>query len=101
MGYEGLVDLWQIGRSHKREAEIEERTQRKQIGKFGIGKLASYTIANQLTYISKNQGKTLAVTIDFRSFDPIRAESSTKTGMSNPNPAEIAPIDLVVREIDD
>ena len=45
MDYQGLVDLWQIGRSNKRDAEVEQRTHRKQIGKFGIGKLASYTIA--------------------------------------------------------
>ena len=56
MDYQGLVDLWQIGHSNKRdkETEIEQRSQRKQIGKFGIGKLASYTIANQLTYITSS-----------------------------------------------
>ena len=52
MDYQGLVDLWQIGHSNKRDEEITHRTRRKQIGKFGIGKLAAYTIANQLTYIT-------------------------------------------------
>src|ERR1041385_1506854 len=37
MTYEGLVDLWHIGRSNKRQAAIEQARRRKQIGKFGIG----------------------------------------------------------------
>lgn len=64
----GLVNLWQIGRSNKRDAEIEKRHKRKQIGKFGIGKLAIYTIANKLTYITKSQEGLLSVTIDFDVF---------------------------------
>lgn len=90
MGYQGLIDLWQIGRSNKRDAEIEQRSQRKQIGKFGIGKLAAYTIANQLTYFTKNQGKVLAVTMDFREFET-----------RNSDPSEIEPVNLTVHEIGD
>ena len=45
MSYEGLVNLWHIGRSSKRDEEIQRRRNRKQIGKFGIGKLATRTIA--------------------------------------------------------
>jgi hypothetical protein len=69
MTYDGLVNLWQIGRSRKRDAEIEKRSHRKQIGKFGIGKLATYTVANQLTYITKSPQGILGVTIDFTQFD--------------------------------
>jgi len=54
MSYEGLVNLWHIGRSPKSDDRISERISRKQIGKFGIGKLATYTIANELTYITKH-----------------------------------------------
>ena len=102
MDYEGLVDLWQIGHSNKRdkETEIEQRVQRKQIGKFGIGKLASYTIANQLTYITKSQSQVLAVTIDFRKFDPSHTDTPYESGMSNLNPAEVEPVDLKVYKID-
>ena len=102
MDYQGLVDLWQIGRSNKRdkETEIWQRSQRKQIGKFGIGKLASYTIANQLTYITKSQRRVLAVTIDFGKFDPSRTDTPHEPGVSNPNPAEVEPVDLEVYEID-
>ena len=67
MDYKGLVDLWQIGRSIKRGSEVD-RAKRKQIGKFGIGKLATYTIANKLTYITRTDGKILGVTLDFRRF---------------------------------
>ena len=98
MDHQGLADLWQIGHSNKRDEEIERRSQRKQIGKFGIGKLASHTIANQLTYITKTREQTLAVTIDFRDFEPAQAESSDES--ERLNPAVIAPVDLDVREID-
>ncbi len=68
MDYDGLVDLWWIGRTKKRDVELEKRQGRKQIGKFGIGKLATYALANQITYISKSSKQILAVTVDFRAF---------------------------------
>lgn len=101
MDYQGLVDLWQIGRSNKREADIEQRSQRKQIGKFGIGKLASYTIADQLTYITKSSDKVLAVTIDFRAFDPSHTESLHESDTPSSSPSEIELVNLTVYEVDD
>jgi hypothetical protein len=74
----GLVNLWQIGRSNKRDVEIEKRRKRKQIGKFGIGKLAIYTVANKLTYITKSKEGLLSVTIDFDVFTA-SSEGSTET----------------------
>jgi hypothetical protein len=68
MDYNGLVDLWQIGRSNKRTSEVEHRANRKQIGKFGIGKLATYTIANKITYLTRTKKTILGVTLDFREF---------------------------------
>lgn len=78
MDRDGLTNLWQIGRSNKRDEEIQRRRERKQIGKFGIGKLATYTIANRLTYITRNSGQMLSVTIDFAVFEP------SPTGESEP-----------------
>ena len=98
MDHQGLANLWQIGHSNKRVEEIERRSQRKQIGKFGIGKLASYTIANQLTYITKTQAKILAVTMDFRDFSTDQAEDSGES--ESHSPAEIERVDLDVHEID-
>jgi Histidine kinase-, DNA gyrase B-, and HSP90-like ATPase len=64
----GMVDLWHVGRSNKRTEEVKKRAGRKQIGKFGIGKLATYTIANNLTYISKTADGVLTATLDFARF---------------------------------
>lgn len=68
MSHEGLVNLWHIGRSEKSNKETEKLRSRKQIGKFGIGKLATRTIANRLTHISKAKDRILAVTINFGEF---------------------------------
>jgi len=78
MDLKGLQDLWHIGRSHKRDAEIERRAKRLQIGKFGIGKLATYAIADEVTYLSKKDGAILAVTLDFGKFF-----SAARTGMAD------------------
>ncbi|MCB0486744.1 MAG: ATP-binding protein, partial [Flavobacteriaceae bacterium] len=88
MSYEGLVDLWHIGNSTKREKFYQEQRKRKQIGKFGIGKLATYTIADHLTYISKVDKVILAISINFNSF------KKSQTGAS-----EI--VQSPVRKIDD
>lgn len=64
----GLTDLWHIGRSKKRDAELEKLANRKQIGKFGIGKLATYVIAEQVTYLSKKGDATWSVTLNFSQF---------------------------------
>lgn len=69
MDQEGLRNLWQIGRSKKREEDLSKRRyDRKQIGKFGVGKLATYVIANELTYLTKSNGRILSVSVDFRNF---------------------------------
>jgi hypothetical protein len=65
----GLIRLWEIGRSHKRDGETAKKFSRKQIGKFGIGKLATHAIANCVTYISKSETGIAAVSLDYRSFE--------------------------------
>lgn len=63
----GLQELWQVASSPKTSADYEERAGRPPIGKFGIGKLATYALANELTYICRAaDGVTRAVTLDFR-----------------------------------
>ncbi|MCH7915642.1 MAG: ATP-binding protein [Deltaproteobacteria bacterium] len=52
MDIEGLEELWQIGVSNKRSRE-DLPLGRNQIGKFGIGKLSTYVLANELTHICK------------------------------------------------
>ena len=63
MGKQGLKDLWRIGSSGKRTPDRDKK--RLQIGRFGIGKLATYILANKLTYVSKQNGRFLAVTMDY------------------------------------
>ena len=77
-----LTDLWHIGKSHKTSTD----THRKQIGKFGIGKLASYAVASRATYISKAAGKVLAVTINF---DDLASHTDPETGNPRPLPLSI------------
>ena len=64
----GLSDLWLVGRSGKRDLAYQRRMARKQIGKFGIGKLATYAISNNITYISRTDSDVLAVSADFEKF---------------------------------
>lgn len=64
----GLREHWLIGKSQKR-ALAELPKGRQQIGKFGIGKLATYVLANRLTHISKKGGKYYATSMDFRMVD--------------------------------
>ena len=88
MTYEGLADLWKVGRPKRRDESLFTRKQRKQIGKFGIGKLATYAVANRVTYVTKTDGRHLGVTIDYRYFT------------SNPDSTTTA-VKLEVRRVDD
>lgn len=58
MDVKGIHNLWWIARSPKREEnrEVEVKNngasyKRKVIGKFGIGKLASYAIGDKITHL--------------------------------------------------
>ncbi|MGA2836863.1 MAG: ATP-binding protein [Acidimicrobiales bacterium] len=62
----GLVDLWKIARSRKRERTTGRSNP---IGKFGIGKLATYVVASKLTYLCKTREGLLGVTMDFNRID--------------------------------
>jgi hypothetical protein len=64
----GLEQLWHIAFSPKCDKPVQNG--RKIIGKFGIGKLATYALANKLTYICKAaDGKIRRVTMDFGRLD--------------------------------
>ena len=84
MNYQGLSDLWTVGRAKVRD----DAGGRRQIGKFGIGKLASYSVASRVTYVTKSAGRYLAVTIDFRNFQTRHTAQPT-------------PVSLDVRSIDE
>jgi Histidine kinase-, DNA gyrase B-, and HSP90-like ATPase len=65
MDVAGLRDLWKIGESRKREPKAPVRAGRPPIGKFGIGKLATYVLANELTYLVLKDGIYRAITMDY------------------------------------
>jgi len=68
MDTDGLKQLWKIGSSNKLKSR--DNNKRLQIGKFGIGKLATYVLARKLTYICKtDSGDYLAVTMDYSRID--------------------------------
>lgn len=68
MDLKGLKQLWKIGYSTKRN-DREREKERLQIGKFGIGKLSTYVLANELTYLCKYEGRYLSVTMDYSEID--------------------------------
>jgi hypothetical protein len=86
MTLQQLENLWHIGVSNKPKIT----STRKQIGKFGIGKLASYAVARRATYISKTIEGIHAVSIDFQAF----AEATNEVGIATP-------VTLILREIPD
>lgn len=61
----GLRQHWLIGESNKRSSATPNMKGRKQIGKFGIGKLATFVLANHLTHICKRSDKYFAVTMNY------------------------------------
>lgn len=69
MDLEGLKELWRIGESTKRSGGPDggERvvSGRDPIGKFGIGKLATYVLADELTYVCRRGDEYRAVTMDY------------------------------------
>ena len=67
MDLDGLIDLWRIAESSKRVAPSSTRPP---IGKFGIGKLATYVLARHLTYIACKNGRVLAVTMQYEGIKP-------------------------------
>ena len=79
MNVAGFKDLWQIGRSRKREPTRESKD-RPPIGKFGIGKLATYVLATNLTYICKSKGKFRAVTMNYNKVN-ISEEKPTEVNL--------------------
>jgi hypothetical protein len=75
MDLQGLVELWQIADSPKVATRDDPNAARPQIGKFGIGKLATYILARTLTYICKKGDQVLAVTMDYD-----RVDTTSKPG---------------------
>lgn len=89
MDESGLQDLWHVGLSRKRKAEAEAaaaggKRMRLQIGKFGIGKLATYAIAHRVTYVTRTpDGEILGLSVDFDDFEKTEEQRSSITEPMN------------------
>jgi hypothetical protein len=68
MDESGLRQHWLIGTSNKRSITTLPRG-RVQIGKFGIGKLATYVLSRRLTHISKSKGKYYSTSMNYDRID--------------------------------
>jgi hypothetical protein len=98
MDKDGLQELWMIAESHKRDADREkvaEKRGRLPIGRFGIGKLASYVIGHRISHICKHDGTYLIVTMDYSGLIPDETELAT---VIKENP-KIKETKLKVREL--
>lgn len=89
MSRQGFAQHWLVGVSNKREEGFTPPKGRRQIGKFGIGKLATYVLASRLTHVSKRNGKIHSVTMDFR-----RVPKADADGVFAKDP-----VDLELREL--
>jgi Histidine kinase-, DNA gyrase B-, and HSP90-like ATPase len=71
MNAEGLKGLWNVAKSPKkilpndRIVSSSKGTQRKIIGKFGIGKVASYTLGKKIAHLCKTSEGFLLVQINY------------------------------------
>lgn len=68
MDVDGLKGLWVIASSPKQDHRIRrgpDDRKRKVIGKFGIGKLASYTVGNRILHLCRDGDRFLLVSVDY------------------------------------
>jgi hypothetical protein len=84
MDSKGLTEHWLIGVSNKRRLSKLPRG-RQQIGKFGIGKLATYVLAERLTHVSKRRGEYFSTSMDYSAIDTrVNQEVEPKTPIKLP-----------------
>jgi HSP90 family molecular chaperone len=84
MDAQELKQHWLIGSSNKRELAALPRG-RQQIGKFGIGKLATYVLASRLTHITKSGKKYYSTSMDYSLINRTgKTEVLPKTGIKIP-----------------
>jgi hypothetical protein len=84
----GLKAHWLIGISDKRRLSPLPKG-RQQIGRFGIGKLATYVLAERLTHICKRAGKYFSTSMNYTAID-----TRVSKGVE-----PVAPIKIPLREL--
>ena len=92
MDEDGLRELWHIAFSPKTDSRLQHG--RRMVGKFGIGKLATYVLANRLTYICKAEDQVIRrVTMDYGDIDR-RAEPQKLVSQLSLDMFEVTVADL-------
>ena len=94
MDVEGLKQLWLIAKSPKLNGDrIEEREgkTRKIIGKFGIGKLASYSVGEIISHVCRHGEEFYLVSIDYGQI--YGTEGKSPISYSSPMSAPIVQLD--------
>lgn len=94
MDSSGLKTHWIVGDSVKSQSRTTAKG-RHTIGKFGIGKLASYVLGNRLTHVSKSRGKFYSTSMDF-SVIPKPLSLEQRRDLTS---APAAPVQLELREL--
>ncbi len=74
----GLRQHWLLGDSAKRLPTAIHPRGRKPIGRFGIGKLATYVLAHRLTHISKCEDVFYSTSMDFHRIDEGAGDATTE-----------------------
>ncbi len=95
MDLEGFNELWLVAETRKRDPDREAaaiQRGRLPVGKFGIGKLASYVLGKRITHICKRGKEYLAVTMDFSQVVPEGSPRRNEEGKAKQ-------IDLPVRSL--
>ena len=84
MDVQGIKDLWHVAASPKKGTErvvTKDNRRREVIGKFGIGKLASYSIGHKISHLCKRDNRHLLVEIDYRELT--RQSKNKENGKTN------------------
>ncbi len=91
MDVSGLRHLWWIARSPKADVSddriavsVDGKTRRRMVGKFGIGKLASYAIGDRLAHLCRRGDDYLLVSVDYQQAPPLSDEPGRQRGFSTP-----------------
>ena len=77
MDEHGFRQLWRVADSKKTNLVVPSG-QRAPIGQFGIGKLAAYVIAWNLTHLSKVNGKFLLTSMNFKEVAKVRQNDTSQ-----------------------
>jgi Histidine kinase-, DNA gyrase B-, and HSP90-like ATPase len=99
MDVEQLKSLWWVARSPKASTtrvihDANRGPDRKQIGKFGIGKLASYSVGNLISHLSRRNDDFYLVTVNYA----VILGEGTQPGSSQKNPYKTQILQLTKTE---